>query len=241
MMIITAPEYYVFQGKSIITEINYLSKGVQIMMSIIQKYKKWIITSSILLLLIGFYYYFMRGSTSTEVISTQEGEEPSLLEEVENQTSEKKQEEVQPSVLVIDIKGAIKHPGVYELQTGARVHQLIEVAGGLLNDADELAINLAAPLQDGMVIYIPKKGEITNNQFTLPANQEGANGANKVNINLATTEELQTLTGIGPSKAEAIIAYREENGPFTKPEQLLEVSGIGEKSFEKLKEEITIK
>jgi competence protein ComEA len=210
-------------------------------MSLFEKYKKWIITSSIVSVLIGFIYYIRSDSTSSEVISTQE-EDSIVLEELEKPEAEMKNLESENSVLIIDIKGAIKQPGVYELQTGARVHQLIEMAGGLMNDADELAVNLAAPLEDGMVVYIPKKGEVTtNNQFTLPTDQDGSHGTDKVNINLATSEELQTLTGIGPSKAEAIITYREENGPFTTPEGLLEVSGIGEKSFEKLKEEITIK
>jgi competence protein ComEA len=216
-------------------------------MSLFQKYKKWIITSSIVLVLIGFISYIRSDSTSSEVISTQE-EDSIVLEEFEKPEKPEKPEvemkngENENSVLIIDIKGAIKQPGVYELQTGARVHQLIEMAGGLMNDADELAVNLAAPLEDGMVIYIPKKGELTtNNQFPLPTVQDGSHGTDKVNINLATSEELQTLTGIGPSKAEAIITYREENGPFTTPEGLLEVSGIGEKSFEKLKEEISIK
>jgi competence protein ComEA len=211
-------------------------------MSIFQKYKKWIMVISILLALIGFYYYFIKDSGSSEVISTQEIKDPLSLVGMEEPATEiKNNEEEEKSVVVIDIKGAIKQPGVYELETGARVHQLIDIAGGLKKDADELAINLAAPLEDGMVVYIPKKGEVTDNQFTMPAGQEGSDAKDKININLATSEELQTITGIGPSKAEAIITFRDENGPFTSPEGLLEVSGIGEKSLEKIKEEITIK
>jgi competence protein ComEA len=92
-----------------------------------------------------------------------------------------------------------------------------------------------------MVLYIPKKGEVSENPLTAttPTEQEG--NQEKVNINIATSEELQTLTGIGPSKADAIITYREENGHFKSPEGLMEVSGIGDKSFEKIKDEITIK
>jgi competence protein ComEA len=211
-------------------------------MDLIQKYKKWIIIASILFVIIGFYYYFRTDSAPSEVMNPQvELEDPLVLDELENPPAEIIKKDIADSMLVVDIKGAIKQPGVYELQTGARVHQLIDLAGGLLNDADELAVNLAAPLEDGMAIYIPRKGEETTNQFRLPTGHEEVQEKGKVNINLATSDELQSLTGIGPSKAEAIIAYREENGPFTSPEGLLEVSGIGEKSFEKIKEEITIK
>jgi competence protein ComEA len=211
-------------------------------MSIFQKYKKWIMVISILLALIGFYYYFMEDSGSSQINSVQEEVDPLTLVGMEEPATEiKNNEEEEKSVVVIDIKGAINLPGVYELETGSRVHQLIDIAGGLKKDADELAINLAAPLEDGMVIYIPKKGEVTDNQLTMPTGQEGSDAKDKININLATVEELQTLTGIGPSKAEAIITFRDENGPFTSPEGLLEVSGIGEKSLEKIKEEITIK
>ncbi|WP_338789037.1 helix-hairpin-helix domain-containing protein [Metabacillus sp. FJAT-53654] len=211
-------------------------------MSIFQKYKKWIIVISILLASIGFYYYFINDSGSSEVLSIQEEKDPLTLLDMEEPATEIKNNEAEgKSVLVIDIKGAINQPGVYELETGARVHQLIDIAGGLKKDADELAINLAAPLEDGMVVYIPKKGEVTDNQFTMPAGQDRSDAKDKININLATSEELQTITGIGPSKAEAIITFRDENGPFTSPEGLLEVSGIGEKSLEKIKEEITIK
>ncbi|MGM0874337.1 MAG: helix-hairpin-helix domain-containing protein [Bacillota bacterium] len=209
-------------------------------MSKFQKYKKWIMVISILVALISYYYYyFIKDSSSSVLIRANEEEEPLVLAGKEEPFTETTEEEIDESTLVIDIKGAIVHPGVYEMQSGARVHQLIKEAGGLNDDADELAINLAAPLEDGMVIYIPKKGEIKENPLTMPTGQE--ENQEKVNINLATSDELQTLTGIGPSKAEAIITYREENGPFKAPEGLLEVSGIGEKSLEKMKEEITIK
>jgi competence protein ComEA len=211
-------------------------------MNMFQKYKKWIITVSIILVIVGFYFNFQGEEAASEVVSTQNELEDSFeINDLEKTSEENINKSVEDSKLVVDIKGAIKQPGVYELQTGARVHHLIEMAGGLLADADELAINLAAPLTDGMAIYIPKIGEETTSQFILPAGQGGGQDTVKININHATSEELQNLTGIGPSKAEAIIAYREENGPFTSPEGLLEVSGIGEKSFEKIKEEITIK
>ncbi|MDZ5670361.1 MULTISPECIES: helix-hairpin-helix domain-containing protein [Bacillus] len=144
--------------------------------------------------------------------------------------------------IVIDIKGAVQHPGVYEMRTGDRVSQAIEKAGGTNEQADEVQVNLAEILQDGTVVYIPKKGEET-------AGQQGAGGAVQsgggkgelVNINTATVEELQGISGVGPSKAEAIIAYREENGRFQTIEDITKVSGIGEKSFEKIKSSISVK
>ncbi|MEC2198119.1 competence protein ComEA [Bacillus subtilis] len=144
--------------------------------------------------------------------------------------------------IVIDIKGAVQHPGVYEMRTGDRVSQAIEKAGGTSEQADEAQVNLAEILQDGTVVYIPKKGEETAVQKGGGGSvqSDGGKGA-LVNINTATLEELQGISGVGPSKAEAIIAYREENGRFQTIEDITKVSGIGEKSFEKIKSSITVK
>ncbi|WP_440620532.1 competence protein ComEA [Bacillus subtilis] len=144
--------------------------------------------------------------------------------------------------IVIDIKGAVQHPGVYEMRTGDRVSQAIEKAGGTSEQGDEAQVNLAEILQDGTVVYIPKKGEETAVQQGGGASvqSDGGKGA-LVNINTATLEELQGISGVGPSKAEAIIAYREENGRFQTVEDITKVSGIGEKSFEKIKSSISVK
>jgi competence protein ComEA len=206
-------------------------------MSLFQKYKKWIMILSILAALFGLYHYFIKDSPTSELVTTNEEENPFHITETEETAGVTTNDEIEEERLVVDLKGAIVQPGVYELEGGARVHELLKMAGGLTSEADELAINLAAPLEDGMVIYIPKKGEVTD--YSQTSHQEQDDG--KVNINVASSEELQTLTGIGPSKAEAIIAYRDENGSFKELEGLLEVSGIGQKSFEKLKDEITIK
>ncbi|KYD02045.1 helix-hairpin-helix domain-containing protein [Bacillus atrophaeus] len=144
--------------------------------------------------------------------------------------------------IIIDIKGAVKHPGVYELKTGDRVSQAIEKAGGINSEADEKQVNLAELLQDGTAVYIPSEGEESTQSAS--ANASVQNGAGKealVNINTASLEELQAISGVGPSKAEAIIAYREENGKFQAVEDITNVSGIGEKSFEKIKSAITVK
>lgn len=154
--------------------------------------------------------------------------------------------ESQPEELIVDVKGEVKAPGVYEMKPGERYHHVIDAAGGLTEQADAAQINLAALLEDGMVVQVPKVGEIPNEPVQQPgaahaSGASGGSGEKVVNLNKASSEELQTLTGIGPAKAEAIIAYREEAGGFKAVEDLMNVSGIGEKSFEKVKDSISVK
>lgn len=139
-----------------------------------------------------------------------------------------------PKTIMIDIKGAVQREGVYEMQTGERVKDSIEKAGGFLPEADVTKVNLAQIVHDQMLLYVPRKGEQMQEE-NFPAPQQG-----KVQVNVASKEELQKITGVGPKKAESIIKYREEHGPFQKMEDLLEIDGIGEKSLEKIKDEIII-
>ncbi|PFE05506.1 competence protein ComE [Bacillus cereus] len=136
--------------------------------------------------------------------------------------------------MMIDIKGAVHREGVYEVEMDARVKDGIEKAGGFLPEADRAKVNLAQRMQDQMLLYVPKKGEQVQGA-NLPSGQE-----EKVQINVASKEQLEKITGIGPRKAENIMKYREEHGPFQKIEDLLEVDGIGEKSLEKIKNKIII-
>lgn len=145
-----------------------------------------------------------------------------------------------PSQIVIDVKGAVKQPGVYTMMSGERVIDAIEKAGGLLPDAEENQINLAGLLKDEMVIYVPHEGEEMT-ELAIQSNGGFSSEDNgKVRINHASAEELQQLQGIGPSKASAIIGYREEHGPFQTVEELTQVSGIGEKTLENIKDQITV-
>lgn len=178
---------------------------------------------------------FFNGEQETEEWNFEEQNEPLAMEETI------KEEEKESNIIVVDVKGAVKNPGVYQMEEGDRVVDAIEKAGGVLDEADVNQINFAAILQDEMVVFVPMIGEeleATNYSGTLQA-QGDSQG--KIRINYATSEELQQIPGIGPAKAEAIIAYREEHGPFQKEEDLLQVSGIGQKSFEKMKEYITVK
>ena len=147
-------------------------------------------------------------------------------------------------MIKVDVKGAVSKPGVYTAQLGERVIDLVERAGGFLDDADQTKINLSQKVSDEMVIYVPIVGEDVEiveqmANFSQPT-EKASNSDGKVNINHADSAMLQTLPGIGAGKAEAIIEYRETNGPFQTVEDLMNVSGIGEKTFEKLKDSITV-
>lgn len=144
--------------------------------------------------------------------------------------------------IIVDIKGEIDSPGVYQLKEGSRVIDVIEKAGGLLSEADTTSVNFAQLVADQMVIYIPKEGEeVPVNQMNQEGNVNDSNiNEKQIDINKAEKETLMLLSGIGSSKADGIIAYREENGFFQTIEELKNVSGIGEATFEKLKDAITV-
>lgn len=148
--------------------------------------------------------------------------------------------------IVVDVAGAVASPGVVELKDGARVADALGAAGGLAEDADLTSVNRAARLTDGQRVYVPRVGE-----QVAPVEGDGSAGeagegtqstatGQAVNINTAGLAELDALPGVGPATAQAIIDDREANGPFTAPEDLMRVSGIGEKKFEKLKSSICV-
>ncbi|GAA0482905.1 ComEA family DNA-binding protein [Salinibacillus aidingensis] len=152
-----------------------------------------------------------------------------LVEEKDLNAEEKKKN----SAIVVDIKGAVKNPGVYELTANARVDDAITMAGGLSETADPLSVNLAEKVYDEMAIVV-----LEANQYREA--EEKSDGSSKIRINDASAEELMELRGIGEAKAQAIIQYREENGRFRNTEELVNVSGIGEKTVENFKDEILI-
>ncbi|MFW2109582.1 helix-hairpin-helix domain-containing protein [Bacillus spizizenii] len=205
-------------------------------MNWLNQHKKAIILAASAAVFIAVIFFLASGKNKEPMKQT-------VSTETEN--TEVKQEAFKDEsneTIVIDIKGAVKHPGVYEMRTGDRLSQAIEKAGGTSEQADEMQVNLAELLQDGTVVYIPKRGEETAvHQGVGGAIQSDGGKGTLVNINTATLEELQGISGVGPSTAEAIIAYREENGRFQTTEDITKVSGIGEKSFEKIKSSITVK
>lgn len=145
----------------------------------------------------------------------------------------------------VDVGGAVASPGVYRLKDGARVAQAIDAAGGLTLDADVTGLNRASKVADGQKIYVPKVGEQT---VTAGDGADGgaaaspgvSNATGLVNINTASASELQTLSGIGPSMAQSIIDERTKNGAFASVDDLMRVSGIGEKKLAKIKDCICV-
>lgn len=168
------------------------------------------------------------------------------IKEVENGDIENQQpiehleddeNEIIESKIMVDIKGEVETPGVYEIEQGTRVIDIIKAAGGFTKDADENQINLAEKVHDEMVLIVPKLGEEGTITSTVTS-QQGSD--QKLRINLASKEEIEQLNGIGPAKAQAIIDFREENGIFQQVDDLLQVNGIGEKTLENIKDNIIV-
>lgn len=156
------------------------------------------------------------------------------------------EEDARPKVMDTDIKGSVKEPGIYSFSSEERVYDVLKRAGGLLEEADSDRINFSAKIEDQQVLYIPAVGEEPPEHLNQSAFPEGKQSTadtepSKININTASPSELQQIPGIGSVKAQEIIRFREENGSFQKVEDLQEISGIGEKTVEKLKNFVTIK
>ena len=160
------------------------------------------------------------------------------------QAKAKAKEKPKTDLITVDLKGAAQHPAIYTLSKDKRVDDVIKLAGGLLDQADTNAINLAQKLADEMVIYVASVGEVIPNH-PATAREEvtqsaSPNDTDKVNLNTADVAQLQKLSGVGMKKAQDIIDYREQNGNFKTIEELVNVSGFGAKSIDKLKESITV-
>lgn len=199
-----------------------------------EKWESWSLSAKaavvggILLILVGVGGLFSKKEESVE--GTTVVETTMLVEKTEVSTT-------QETVIFVDIKGAVKNPGVYQMKVGDRVKDALDAAGGLTEEADSQKVNLAKRLEDQMVIVVPKVGEEAEEiPAGVTSKEEAKEG--KVNINTATVEELKTLKGVGEKKAEAIIEYRKKNGSFQTKEDLMKVRGIGKKLFESFQERI---
>lgn len=217
--------------------------------------KYWYIGLIILIIVIGLII-FKPSDSEPEIVSDLilEVEEPVLEESI-------------VETIQIDIKGAVKNPGVYEMKTNSRVNDAIAISGGLTDDADTSVINLSKNLTDEMVIIIYTKEEVAemlkgdtsvkyiekecvcpklendaciDNVIDNKPDNSNDTTDQKVSLNTATVEELMQLPGIGEVKAQAIITYREENGGFKTIEELMEVNGIGEATFNKIKDQLSL-
>ena len=150
----------------------------------------------------------------------------------ETETDPEPEKSKETDTVYIYVCGAVSAPGVYALPSGSRIFEALSLAGGLTEDADMAVVNQAETVTDGMMIRIPVIGE------RAAESTEPADG--RINLNTATAEELMTLPGIGTSKAESIIAYREEHGAFSDITELMQIPGIKEGVFSKLKEKIKV-
>ena len=180
--------------------------------------------------------------------------------DIDNGSEAVSDKEMQQAMIYVDVCGAVANPGVFQLAAGSRVFQAIEAAGGYLPEAALTCVNRAGVLTDGQQLYILTQEEMEQ-QGLDPAEMAGAsdgqmNGSagtgqntgiaaqaqqdNRININTADETQLTTLTGIGATRAQAIIAYRQENGPFAAIEEIMNVQGIKEGTFAKIKDEIVV-
>ncbi|HEX7063857.1 MAG TPA: ComEA family DNA-binding protein [Bacillales bacterium] len=196
--------------------------------------------AAFLLLLLVSYVHPFSGEGDARSLSWSElpekTSEPAEPAEEVDESPEK-----QPKFVVVDLKGAVKSPGVYRMKEGTRVIDVIEKAGGLLKKADRKRINLAKLVRDEMVVYVPGIGE-KGTHLRAPISLTDSEETNeKIGINSANTSELDELPGVGPATAEAIIAYRKKHGPFKKIEDLLKVSGIGDSTLQKMKGRISLR
>ncbi|MGC9931752.1 helix-hairpin-helix domain-containing protein [Priestia aryabhattai] len=205
--------------------------------------KQWLIGCICLAVGLAFYIYRTGGEKPESSLQTSDIiKAESSATKKEGESSDQVISSQDSPFVMVDIKGAVQKPGVYQLPKDARVKDALAQAGGATKEADLRQLNLASKLQDEMAVYIPTAGEeIPPSSPVSSISSSGtSNDQPLVNINTANTDELQTLNGIGPSKASAIVSYREENGLFQTVEDLGQVSGIGDKSLEKIKAQITL-
>lgn len=213
-----------------------------------------IVTSLIFIIIAGFFYYNQFAGFSQEetkiLVSNKDRIETDIQVtedaiEAEENITEKEISIEEDATICVHVCGAVKKPGVYTFDKRVRISDVIQAAKGLKKNANDVAINQAEFVQDGMQIYIPFKGEMTaeaevdkkDSEQTSPANEMEQG---KLNINTATLEQLMTLSGIGEGKAKKIIEYREEHGAFQKIEDIMKITGIKDGIFQKIKDAICI-
>lgn len=233
------------------------------MIDMIKKYYKILIIFIVLLVFI--LIFFLVNYYSNKYKNSIKKETINIKQDIKVETKKETKEKI--NYFYVDIKGAVKTPGVYKLEEGKRVDDAIKMAGGLIENSDTSIINLSKKIEDEMLIIIYTKEELQeyknnlkieeinkklkeeiicpdySNKACINIEEKKENDvseSNKISINKATKEELMTVSGIGESKAEEIIKYREENGEFKSIEDITSVSGIGESLYEKIKDYITV-
>lgn len=208
----------------------------------IKEYKIIVLCAGLGLALGGFF--LLKPSSQTSVKETNLQAEVAAVSRDSSSEKEVKKEEKEESpeqdLITVDVKGAVKSPGIYDLPVGSRVHDAVQKAGGLTEQADSKSLNLAQKVSDEALVYVPTKGEETASQQAASGTTPSSSKEKKVNLNKASLEELKQVKGLGGKRAQDIIDHREANGKFKSVDELKKVSGIGAKTIEKLKDYVTV-
>ena len=207
----------------------------------IKEYKIIVICAVLGLALGGFL--LLKPSTQTSVTETNLQTEVAAVSKDSSSdkevNKEEKEESAEQDLITVDVKGAVKSPGIYDLPVGSRVHDAVQKAGGLTEEADSKSLNLAQKVSDEALVYVPTKGEEAASQQVASGTTPSTSKEKKINLNKASLEELKQVKGLGGKRAQDIIDHREANGKFKSVDELKKVSGIGAKTIEKLKDYVT--
>ena len=208
----------------------------------IKEYKFIVICAGLGLALGGFF--LLKPTSQTPVKETNLQAEVASVSKDSTSEKEVKKEEKEESpeqdLITVDVKGAVKSPGIYDLPVGSRVHDAVQKAGGLTEQADSKSLNLAQKVSDEALVYVPSKGEEAASQQAASGTTPSSSKEKKINLNKASLEELKQVKGLGGKRAQDIIDHREANGKFKSVDELKKVSGIGAKTIEKLKDYVTV-
>lgn len=214
------------------------------LIDILQKIKEneKLLKAAVVVLVITAAVLFYFGNGKSDTISLKDAESGEKTEAEHNFSENNK------GKVYVDVAGEVKTPGVYQVNSGSRIFEVIQKAGGLTDKADTGTINQADKVKDGDKIIVPGKGSKTAAGDQIQAaggggtrlEGTGGNLSPLININSADSTELQKIPGVGPATAEKIIQYRMQNGSYKKTEDLKNVSGIGDKIYEKMKSMITV-
>lgn len=208
----------------------------------IKEYKIIVICACLGLALGGFF--LLKPSSQTSVKETNLPAEVAAISKDSSSdkevNKEEKEESPEQDLITVDVKGAVKSPGIYDLPVGSRVHDAVQKAGGLTEEADSKSLNLAQKVSDEALVYVPTKGEEAASQQTASGTTSSTSKEKKINLNKASLEELKQVKGLGGKRAQDIIDHRETNGKFKSVDELKKVSGIGAKTIEKLKDYVTV-
>ena len=211
------------------------------MEAIIEKIKEYkiIVICTCLGLLVGGFF-LLKSAPPIPVKETNLQAEVVAVSKDSSTEKEEKEEPVEKDLITVDVKGAVKAPGIYDLPVGSRVNDAVQKAGGLTEQADSKSLNLAQKVSDEALVYVPSKGEEVASQQAGSGAPSSTSKDKKVNLNKASLEELKQVKGLGGKRAQDIIDHRESNGKFKSVDELKKVSGIGAKTIEKLKDYVTL-